>query len=445
MEPLRSLSKKIFKTALFKAGAYQAVLENLSLKGNILRIKDGSSFFKKLDLSSFKKIIILGAGKAAVPMAAACEDILKDKLTGGLIITKYGHTGRLSKIKIIEAGHPFPDQAGCLASRQIVSQLRAGRSEDLIFFLTSGGCSALFTSPPASILLKEKKKSIHLMLNAGVPIQEMNTVRKHISLVKGGRSAQMAYPSTVINLVLSDVIGDPLDIIGSGPFFPDSSSFLDAWKVLEKYHLLKKVPPSITAFIKRGVQGLIEDTPQPGLSYFNQVTHHIVANNRMALGAAAKEARSLGFKTCILSSQIQGEARELGKFYGAMAKEIVQSQNPSKKPVCFLAGGEPTVTVTRTGKGGRNTELALAVAIEIKGLQKNIFLSAGTDGSDGPTDTAGAVVDGRTYTRAIQKGISPEDYLRNNDSYTFFKRAGGLIMTGPTGTNVMDLHILLAQ
>ncbi len=341
-------------------------------------------------------------------MAAACEDILKDKLFDGLIITKYGHAGRLSKIGIVEGGHPLPDQAGCRGTRQIVSFLQAAQSDTLIIFLTSGGCSALFTSPPASISLKEKQKTIHLLLNAGAPIQELNTVRKHLSLVKGGHSALIAFPAMVINLVLSDVIDDPLDIIGSGPFFPDSSSFQDAIDVLGKYHLIKKVPGSVTHFLKRGSRGLIADTPKPGSTCFKKVTHRIVANNRMALKAAEKEARTLGFKPFILSSQIQGEARELAKFYGAIAREIIQSHGPSKKPLCLLAGGEPTVTVTGEGKGGRNTELALAMAVELKGRRRFLFLSAGTDGTDGPTDAAGAIINGRTYNRAIQKGISPE-------------------------------------
>jgi glycerate 2-kinase len=445
MESLHSFSIKIFKTALSQADAFQAVLENLSLKGNILRIKTGLNSLKAFDLSRFKKIQVLGAGKSATPMAAASEVILKDRLFDGLIITKYGHAGRLSKIKIMEAGHPLPDQAGCRGSRQIVTRLQAGGSGDLILFLTSGGCSALFTAPPEPISLQEKQKTIRLLLKAGAPIQDLNTVRKHLSLVKGGRSAQFAYPATVINLVLSDVIGDSLDIIGSGPFFPDRSSFQNALEVLGSYHLLKKVPSSVTTLFKKGGRGMMKDTPKPGSACFKKVTHRIIANNRIALDAAEKTARNLGFNTFILSSQIRGEARELAKFYGAIARELVQAHHLSKNPVCLLAGGEPTVTVTGDGKGGRNTELALAMAIELKGLGKISFLSAGTDGTDGPTDAAGAVVNGRTCTRAFQKGISPESHLHHNDSYSFFKKAGGLLTTGPTGTNVMDLHILLVR
>lgn len=445
MESLHSLSIKIFKAALARADAFQAVRDNLDLRGNSLIIKNDPESSLKFDLSRFKKIQVLGAGKSAAPMAAACESILADKLFEGLIITKYGHAGRLSKIKIIEAGHPLPDQAGCRASRQIVSRLQACGAEDLILFLTSGGCSALFTSPPDPIALPEKQKTIQLLLRAGAPIQDLNIVRKHLSLVKGGRSARLAFPATVINLVLSDVIGDPLDIIGSGPFFPDRSTFPDALEVLRKYHLVKKVPPSVPAYFRKGVRGLIPDTPKPGDVCFKKVTHRIVANNRVALEAAEKTARNLGFRTFRLSSQIQGEARELAKFYGAIAREMTQSHNPSGKPLCLSAGGEPTVTVTGSGQGGRNTELALAMAIELDGLRNITFLSVGTDGTDGPTDAAGAVADGRTRIRALQKGISLEKHLQDNDSYSFFKKAGGLLMTGPTGTNVMDLHFLLIK
>ena len=444
MESLRHVSLKIFKTALSKVDAYQSVKEKLSLEGHFLRVKEGTSN-RKFDLRPFKKITVLGAGKAAAPMASACEAILKDKLHDGLIITKYGHASKLTKIGVIEAGHPLPDLAGYRGSRQIVSMLQDGQADDLIIFLTSGGCSALFTSPPASISLREKQKTTHLLLQAGATIQEMNTVRKHLSLTKGGRSAQLAFPATVINLVLSDVIGNHLDIIGSGPFVPDPSSYQNAWTVLDQYCLIKKVPPSVVDYFHKGIQGLIEDTPKPGNTCFDQVTHAIIAINLTALKAAENEARGLGFKTFILSAQIQGEARELAKFYGAIAREIFQSNNPVKKPVCLLAGGEPTVTVSGKGLGGRNTELALAMSIEIKDLPGTLFLSAGTDGTDGPTDAAGAIVSGSTYIRALRKGISPEALLSQNDSYTFFKKIGGLLITGPTRTNVMDLHILLAR
>lgn len=445
MESILSISLKIFKTALFRANAYEAVKDKLSQRGFFLLVKEGASIHRKYDLRQFKRVIVLGAGKASASMAVACEEILKNRINEGLIITKYGHSRKLSIIDIIEAGHPLPDQAGLEGAQKMVSLLKAAQADDLIIFLTSGGCSALLPLPPVSISLAEKQKVTHLLLNAGTPIQEINTVRKHLSMTKGGQLAKLAYPATVINLILSDVIGDQLETIGSGPFVPDSSTFRDAWTVLKKYHLEKKVAPSIVRYFKRGLSGKIEDTPTKRHPCFNKVAHVIVATNLTAIQAAQEKAAAFGFKPIILSSQIQGEARELAKFYGAMAREIIKSGHPARKPICLLAGGEPTVTVTGKGLGGRNTELALAMAGELKGLRKIIFLSAGTDGSDGPTDAAGAVVNGLTYSRALQKGISPEAHLKENDSYTFFKKAGGLLMTGPTRTNVMDLHILLVK
>lgn len=445
MESLLPISLKIFKSALFKANAYEAVKEKLSLQGHFLLIPGDSTIHQKHDLRRFKRVIVLGAGKASASMAVACEEILRKKIDQGLIITKYGHSRKLSTIDIIEAGHPLPDQSGFEGAQKMVSILKAAQVDDLIIFLTSGGCSALLPLPPKSISLIEKQKVTQLLLNAGTPIQEINTVRKHLSLTKGGQLARLAFPATVINLILSDVIGDQLETIGSGPFVPDSSTFQDAWNVLKKYQLLNRVSPSITRYLKQGLLGKIQETPPKGQPCFNKVTHVIVATNFTALQAAQEKAEALGFKPVILSSQIQGEARELARFYGGIAREINKSGHPAQKPICLLAGGEPTVTVTGKGVGGRNTELALAMAMELKGLRKTIFLSAGTDGSDGPTDAAGAVVNGLTYSRALQKGISPEAHLKENDSYTFFKKAGGLLMTGPTRTNVMDLHILLAK
>jgi glycerate 2-kinase len=446
MESNLSLSLKIFKTALFKANAYKAIHESLSVQGNFLVLKkDTSEINRKFDLRRYKRIFVLGAGKAAASMAVACEEILKKRITQGLIITKYGHSRKLSRIKTIEAGHPLPDQAGLEGAQQVATLLKMSQADDLILFLTSGGSSALLPLPPSSIPLSDKQKLTDLLLKAGTSIQEINIVRKHLSLTKGGHCAKLAYPATVINLILSDVIGNQLDTIGSGPFVPDSSTFQDAWNVLKKYRLADQVPPSIIRYLKKGLQGKVEETPKKGQPYFTQVRHFIVATNLTAIQAAQKKAETFGFTPIILSSQMQGEARELAKFYGAIVREVFQSGNPAKKPICLLAGGEPTVLVKGNGLGGRNMELALAMAMEIKGFKKTLFLSAGTDGSDGPTDAAGAVVNGGTYSRALQKGIQPEEFLNNNDSYTFFKKTGGLLMTGPTRTNVMDLHILLVK
>ncbi|HSO72931.1 MAG TPA: glycerate kinase [Thermodesulfobacteriota bacterium] len=386
---------------------------------------------------------MLGAGKASARMAEACEGILGARIDSGLVITKYGHARPLSRVQVLEAGHPLPDAAGLRGARAMISLIKPSRPEDLILFLTSGGCSALLPAPTPPITLKEKQGLTALLLRSGAAIQEINTVRKHISQTKGGRLAKLAFPATVINLIISDVVGDSLDSIGSGPFVPDFSTFQEAWGVLDKYRLLKAAPRAIVYHLTAGIQRKAEETPKPGEPCFRKVHNFILARNRSALTAAAAQARAFGLTTLLLTSQAQGEARELAGFYGALAKEIHFSGHPVKPPACLIAGGEPTVTVRGNGLGGRNMELALAVAREIKGLPKTVVLSAGTDGTDGPTDAAGAIVNGRTWDRARKKGIPLEKRLENNDSYPFFKEAGGLVITGPTGTNVMDVHILL--
>jgi hydroxypyruvate reductase len=413
------------------------------LRRNTLFIHEDFGRSRDYDLRAFKRIVVLGAGKASARMAEACEGLLGARIDSGLVITKYGHACPLSRVQVLEAGHPLPDAAGLKGARAMITLLEESRPEDLILFLTSGGCSALLPAPTPPVTLKEKQVLTALLLRSGATIQEINTVRKHLSQTKGGQLAKLAYPATVINLIISDVVGDRLDSIGSGPYVPDPSTFQEAWGVLDKYQLLKVAPQGIVNHLKAGIQRQVEETPKPGAPCFRKVRNFILARNRSALRAAAARARAFGFIPLVLTSQVQGEARELAKFYGALAKEIHLSGHPLKPPACLIAGGEPTVTVRGTGLGGRNMELALAVAREIKGLPKAVFLSAGTDGSDGPTDAAGAIADGRTWDRALKKGVSPEKKLENNDSYYFFKEAGGLVITGPTGTNVMDIHLLL--
>lgn len=443
MDNLCSATRKVFRAALKAVDPYKAVYDSLAIKGTVLSLGGKRREKRPYDLTRYKRILVLGAGKAAVPMATACEQILKKRIDKGLVITKYGHSGPLGYIMVIEAGHPLPNTAGLCGAQKIVTLLKETRADDLVIFLTSGGCSALLPLPVPPITLSEKKKLTDLLLRSGATIHEINTVRKHISMTKGGNLARLAYPSTVINLILSDVVGDDLDVIGSGPFVPDSSTFREAWDVLEKYNLKSRLPKSIIKHLQAGLERKVQETPKPGQPYFRKVKNRIIGSNLVALKAAETKARDLGFETLILSSQMQGEARELAKNYAAIAKESVKSGHPFSPPVCLLAGGEPTVTVKGNGLGGRNTELALALAIEIQGLDRTTFLSGGTDGTDGPTDAAGAIVNGSTYRKAIKKGLKPENYLAHNDSYAFFKETGGLLITGPTRTNVMDIHIML--
>jgi glycerate 2-kinase len=445
MKSLLLAARKIFQAGLSAIDPYKAVHNYVAVKNNVLILGSELQKSREYDLKRFKRVFVLGAGKASVPMAAACEEILQKRISKGIIVTKYGHSGPLKYITTVEAGHPVPDKAGLHAAQHILTLLKGSQADDLVIFLTSGGCSALLPLPVPPITLSEKKKLTNLLLKSGAPIHEINAVRKHLSMTKGGSLAKLAYPSTVINLILSDVVGDDLDVIGSGPFVPDSSTFQEAWDVLEKYNLKAGLPESIIKHLQAGLEGKVQETPKPGQPYFRKVKNLIIGSNLVALKAAEIKARDMGFETLILSSQMQGEARELAKIYAAIAKEIVKSGHPFSPPVCLLAGGEPTVVVKGKGLGGRNTELALALAIEIQKLNGITFLSGGTDGTDGPTDAAGAIVSGHTYPNAWKKGVQPEEFLKQNDSYNFFKKAGGLLITGPTRTNVMDIHVLLAK
>ncbi|MDI6733028.1 MAG: glycerate kinase [Planctomycetota bacterium] len=345
---------------------------------------------------------------------------------------------------MIEAGHPVPDGNGLKGTAEIIKLLKAADENTLIVCLISGGGSALLVAPCEGITFSEKQKVTELLLKAGADIFELNTVRKHISKVKGGRLAEIAYPTRVISLILSDVIGDRLDVIASGPTSPDTTTYRDALRVLEKFQLIEKVPKNVIDVLNRGVNSLIPETPKEGNIIFDHVENIIIGSNKIALSAAKEKAEVLGYNAIILSSEISGEAREVGRWLAQTAIDI-QKDKHYRKPICLISGGETTVTVKGTGTGGRNMELALSFAIEIEGTNGINLLSAGTDGTDGPTDAAGAIIDGKTVKKARAAGINPEKYLDNNDSYNFFKETDELFITGPTGTNVMDIQIVLIE
>jgi hydroxypyruvate reductase/glycerate 2-kinase len=330
------------------------------------------------------------------------------------------------------------------ATREIIHLLTRADEETLVLCLVSGGGSALLVSPYEGLDLGAKQEVTDLLLRAGADITELNTVRKHLSRVKGGRLAEIAYPAELISLIISDVIGDKLDVIASGPTAPDSSTFPDALGIIRKYEIEQKIPENVMNLVNKGLKGLIPETPKQGSRVFEKVHNIIIGNNHKALIAAKETAESLGCESKITSSDITGEARDIGKGLADKAKQIKDSLSRGpREAICLISGGETTVTVKGKGKGGRNTELALSFAKEIKGLQGITLLSAGTDGTDGPTDAAGAVVDGNTVTEAKSLGLDPDVYLKRNDSYTFFKQIDSLLITGPTGTNVMDVQILL--
>jgi len=362
-------------------------------------------------------------------MAAAVERILGRRITGGLINVPPGAGARLHRIELNESAHPIPDTAGRHGAKRIAEIARQAGARDLLLCLISGGASALMPDPAAGLTLPALQRMTRRLLNRGATIHELNTVRKHFSILKGGQLAKLAYPATIIALILSDVIGDDLDVIGSGPTVPDRSTNADAARVLEKYRI---DPPA----------ALVE-TPKPGDPAFARVQNLIIAGNRQAIDAAARLAKALGYWPLVLSTFIEGEAREIASMHAAIAKEILSSSRPSKRPVCILSGGETTVTVRGQGRGGRNQEFVLAAAIGLEGFGPATIFSAGTDGIDGPTDAAGAIADERTMGRARSLGLDARAFLDDNDSYHFFERLESLIKTGPTGTNVMDIRMIL--
>lgn len=429
---------RILRAGLDAVDPEAAVRNCARREGSTLLVGD-----REYALDRYERILLIGAGKGTAPMAKALEEILGDRLTSGWIIVKYGYGMPLGKTHTVEAGHPIPDEAGLEATESLLHTIGECGEEDLIICAFSGGGSALLPAPCPPLSLDEKQRTTRLLLESGATIDEINAIRKHLSRSKGGWLAKTAYPATLVSLLLSDVIGDRLDVIASGPTVPDETTFEDCISIVRKYQLAEKLPKEVMTLFQQGAAGLIPETPKVGDQAFSKVQNLIVGNNRNALLAAQEQAISLGYNTMILSSQIEGEAREVAQVFAAIGKEISQSGLPIAPPACVLAGGEPTVTIRGEGKGGRNQELALACAISLDGWDGIALLSAGTDGTDGPTDAAGAMVSGLTCQAARNAGLDPYAYLVANDSYSFFESLGDLIKTGPTRTNVMDMICML--
>ena len=435
---------EIFYAALKAADPCNAVKRAIRIEGDHLFAGDSVYGLKEYD-----RVIVAGAGKGTAPMAEVLEELLGERIDEGVIIVKYGHTCPLKKIRQIEASHPIPDEAGVKGTEDITKLLEKADEKTLVICLLSGGGSALLVSPADGITLKDKQVATDLLLKSGSTIDELNAVRKHLSKVKGGRLAQIAYPATVLTLILSDVIGDRLDVIASGPTAPDGSTFDDAIKVVDKYGIRNRLPEKIMTYLESGAAGKIPDTPKAGEDCFKKGSTVIVGSLRQAINAAWDTAHKLGFDTHTVTDKLQGEAREAAKYLAEIA--TMAKKTTKKRKRCLISGGETTVTVRGNGTGGRNLELALAFALAIEGVGGITMLSAGTDGTDGPTDAAGAIVDGETGVMARKFGLDPAIYLENNDSYNFFKRFDSLtgekshLITGPTGTNVMDLQIIVME
>ncbi len=451
---LRQHAWQMIRAALQAVDPATAVQRHVRLDGDTLLLyktpEEGEPHV--YDLRRFDRIIVVGGGKASAPMARTLAALLDRRLTHGLVIAKRGYLGHMGgpkEIEFVEAGHPVPDQAGMDAAQRIVELLRGTTARDLVIGLISGGASALMTLPAPGISLEDVQALTRALLACGATIHEINTLRKHICQLKGGQLARWAAPAPVISLILSDVVGDTLDVIASGPTVPDPTTFADAWSVLERYHIIEKVPPSIVAHLQAGMQGAVAETPKPGDAIFAQVCNVIIGSNRIAAHAAAATARQLGYQTLLLTTFLEGEAREVGKVLAGLAKGMLRGDTvfpPAltlQPPACLILGGETTVTLRGNGYGGRNQEMALAVAIALDGWPHILVTCLATDGNDGPTDAAGAFVDGSTVRRAAALGLNAADHLARNDSYTFFAPLGDLVITGPTHTNVNDLVMIL--
>jgi hydroxypyruvate reductase len=398
-------------------------------------------------LSKHQHIFVVGAGKAGTPMARVAARILGDKLIAGLVIVKEGYVGKThpldsTAVEIIEAGHPIPDERGLLATKELIGMVENAHPDDLIISLVSGGGSALLTYPVEGISLTELQELTDVLLVGGATIQEINTLRKHLEVLKGGGLAQIVAPASMITLILSDVVGSPLDIIASGPTVPDPSTYDDALAVLERRQLLDRVPKSILDHLRRGQDGIIKETPKPGDPVFQNVQNVIIGNNLIAAKAARIQAEVEGFNALLLTTYLEGEAYQVGGTLAAIARQISANGEPIPPPACVIAGGETTVTIRGDGLGGRNQEVALGAVDGIRGISNATLVTLATDGGDGPTDAAGAVVTGETRKRAGDLDLLPHDYLTRNDSYHFFEALGDLLITGPTLTNVNDLTFL---
>ncbi|HEY6838932.1 MAG TPA: DUF4147 domain-containing protein [Geobacteraceae bacterium] len=391
----------------------------------------------------YERLLVLGGGKGGAAMARAVEDGLGDLISDGAVVIPHGYPVEgLKRIAIYHGGHPLPDAPGVAATGRILRLAEGADARTLAVVLVSGGGSALLVAPVQGVSLADKGKTANLLMGAGADIRSLNTVRKHLSRIKGGRLAALIHPATVVSLILSDVIDDPLDVIASGPTAPDPTSFADALLVLRRFRLAAQVPPSVMVHLSRGATKVLPETPKPGDPLFAGVTNTIVGSNRTAVAAARRAAEGLGMRVVVEPEPVCGEAREAGRVLARRARAL-RAERAGDTPLCLLAGGETVVTVAGTGTGGRNQELALAFALEIEGEAGITLLSAGTDGIDGPTDAAGALVDGTTAARGRTRGLDPDRYLADNDSHTFLRATDSLFVTGPTGTNVMDLQIVI--
>ena len=435
----KSLAKTIFEAAVKSVLPEKMIRNHVLLRGSTLYISG-----TPIPLVAIDNIYVIGAGKASASMAKEIENILGNKIAGGHIVTKYGHGCKLQYIEISEAGHPMPDSNGYTATKKILDIAKHSSANDLVICLISGGGSSLLADFPEESNIQDIIILNDLLLKSGADIKEINTVRKHLSKIKGGQLATATYPAMLFSLILSDVVGDSLEVIASGPTVPDTTTFEDAVKVLEKYNLVAEAPNLLVNHLQNGKEGIYPETPKWENPLFDQTKNITVGSNKMALEAAYKKATELGLNSYIVTSELEGDTIEIAK--NLMNTTITfQNDITFKKPCCLVFGGETTVKIDGPGTGGRNQHLALVCSLLLKNKNGITLLAAGTDGNDGPTTVAGAVVDTQTFERASQQGLNIEKYLQNFDSFHFFEKAGGHIITGPTMTNVMDIIVVIVE
>ncbi len=452
---LKEMALEIFEAGLDAVDPAQAVERAIAVDEQSLtfRAPDGTAVtFRRAD---FDHVVIVGAGKAGANMCGAAEAALGDLVAGGVVVTKYDHLGGRTSgpVEVLEAGHPVPDEPGRRGAQRVLDLVTPLTERTVLLSLISGGGSALLPLPAEGLSLPDKMQITSLLLAAGATIEEMNAVRKHLSAIKGGRLARAAWPAAVVSLILSDVVGDNLATIASGPTVADPTTFADALAVIDKYGLRGQTSSSVVERLQQGTAGNREETPKPGDPGLARSHNLLIGTNATCLDACERKARELGLSTVILSSTIEGETADVARSHAAIACKVRATGKPAAPPACIISGGETTVTLLSStpprlhastpGKGGRNQEFALAAALAIEGEDKMALFSAGTDGTDGPTDAAGAIAFGDTTARAAALDLDAADFLSRHDSYNFFAPMEDLVMTGPTGTNVMDVRLII--
>jgi glycerate 2-kinase len=447
--------ESIFRAGVERVNPKRLISAGLRLEGEELTVRSESTSVT-VDLREFERIVVLGAGKASASMAAGLEQVLGDRIAEGVVVVKYGHTEELERIRLIEAGHPVPDEQGVRGAEAVAALARQADEKTLVVNLISGGGSAILPAPfqgegrggPLTLSLEDKRRVTRVLLACGATIQEFNCIRKHISALKGGRLAELLHPARSLNLILSDVVGDRLDTIASGLTVADETTFAQAIGIIAKYGIEERLPPVVVELLRRGAEGEFPETPKPGNPVFAAVTNVLLGTNYTALSAAAGKAEHLGYIPVVLSSRVVGEAREVAKVLAAIALDMRSLELLATRPACLLCGGETTVTLRGKGLGGRNQELALSFLQELAAAdgvaaEGIYFLSGATDGNDGPTDAAGAFASVDILEQALRQELSIASYLGQNDSYSFYEAVGRLLKTGPTNTNVCDLQICL--